>query len=572
MQFDWNEQRQAIFQDRYALKEGKRIKETNPNQMLDRVARALAFNDAEAKEFRYDLLDEFRFLPAGRILSGAGSEQYSATYYNCFVLGVDPIYKPHGVDSRDAILNTISKMVEITCRGGGVGVNWSVLRPDGSIVKGVHGASTGAVGWMRGADALADQVRQGGSRTAALMFVLDCWHPDIEMFIRSKKFSRANFSVVVTDQFMESLKANPKSKWEVRFPDTLDPAYDLLWDGDIDKWEMRGRKTEHGEMDIGSIWEGICSSAIDRGSPGLIFIDACNRASNTRLSEKIICTNPCGEQPLPKYGSCNLGSLNLVSFCGNNGDINRGDLSKVIKSAVKFLDNVIDKSPPLYPEIDSLQKLYRRIGLGTMGLADVLLLNKIRYGSQESLDFISDLYSFIKDEAFIASSGLARERGPAPAYSSDEIETSMAFSGLNDAVKGMMHRDKLRNLAVLTQAPTGTTSILAGVSSGIEPIFSPEYKRKDATGEFTMRHPLFAGEEMSYHVTAYDVTPEEHIMVQACMQKFIDSGISKTVNLPACATEEDADKIFRTAYDMGVKGITIYKGGSLDDICKSCSI
>ena len=549
MQFPWTKQREDIFIDRYALRHNGDILEAEVFEMWNRVAKAVAHNRTEESEFR-DLLWDFKFLPAGRILSGAGSMQHSATWYNCFVLGINPSDKRYGKDSRNAILDTISKMVEINCRGGGVGINWSVLRPDRSYVRGVHGASTGPIGWMRGADALADQVRQGGSRTAALMFMLDDWHPDIEAFVKSERFKRANFSVSISDDFMASLRRG--ARWRLRFPDTKDPAYDLLWNGDIRKWEEDGRPVISKDVDTQSIWSAICESAISRGSPGLMFVDKCNRASAIPIvnsSERFICMNPCGEQPLPEYGSCNLGSINLVSMCSENGDIRWEDLSSVIHSAIKFLDNVIDKSPPLYPEIDGLQRLYRRIGLGTMGLADVLILNKIRYGSQESLDFIAKLYSFIGGTAYRANRKLARERGTAPMSSI------------------------LRNTSILTQAPTGTVSILAGVSSGIEPVFSSEYTRKDATGEHHMEHPLFSDPKQSYHVTAYDVTPIEHVDVQAELQKYIDTSISKTVNLPPCSTAKDADKVFRLAFEMGCKGITIYRGGSLDDVlsCKTCN-
>lgn len=567
MQFDWNDQREAVFIDRYALKDNGDLSEDRVSQMWNRVAGSIAHDSNERQEF-LDILKDFRFLPAGRILSGAGSGQHSATFYNCFVLGINPTDPSYGKDSRNAILSSISKMVEITCRGGGVGINWSVLRPDKSHVRGVHGVSTGSVGWMRGADVLADQVRQGGSRTAALMFMLDDWHPDIMKFVESDKFLRANFSVAISDGFMNTLYDN--GWWLLVFPNTSDPAYDLLWDGDIDKWRKEGRKVVTKEIRASRIWGSICKSALRHGNPGVVFINRCNQMSNTYYSERLICTNPCGEQPLPEYGSCNLGSINLVSICNANGDINRQELSKVIKSAVKFLDNVIDKSPPLYSEIDGLQKLYRRIGLGTMGLADVLLLNKIRYGSEESLDFISELYSFIRDEAYKADADLAGKRGAAPMFSHEFLHSYMA-SDLEDALANHIRLHGLRNMSVLTQAPTGTISILAGVSSGIEPIFNAEYMRKDATGEYLVKHPLLQDPRRAYEVTAHEVTPEEHIEVQARLQKFVDSSISKTINMPKGTTAEDIDKAYRLGWERGVKGVTIYVDGSQDNILTGCS-
>lgn len=559
MQFDWNDQREAVFTDRYALKDNGDLVETKVAQMWNRVAGSIAHNASERSEF-YDLLEDFRFLPAGRILSGAGSKQHSATFYNCFVLGLNPTDHSHGRDSRDAILNTISKMVEINCRGGGVGINWSILRPNKSNVKGVHGTSTGPIGWMRGADALADQVRQGGSRTAALMFMLNDWHPDIIDFVTSDKFLKANFSVAISDEFMNALSRD--ASWTLIFPDTHDPAYDLLWDGDINKWKEEGRKIIAKDIKASYLWKSICESARRHGNPGIVFIDRCNQLSNTYYSEKLICTNPCGEQPLPEYGSCNLGSINLVALCSSNGDINKYELTWAIRSAIKFLDNIIDKSPPLYSEIDNLQKLYRRIGLGVMGLADVFLLNKIRYGSPESLSFISDLYSFIRDEAYKWDTILALERGHAPMFSPVFLASRMA-DNLPDPLIDHISIHGLRNMSILTQAPTGTTSILAGVSSGIEPIFSSEYIREDATGKYMVRHPLFLNSKRTpYQVTAHEITPEEHIEVQAQLQKFIDSSISKTINMPKSTTIEDVDKAYRLGWDKGVKGITVYADGS----------
>lgn len=567
MQFPWTPQRQNVFLDRYALRHNGEVLEKDVRQMIYRVAGSVAHNVAERMEFT-ELLSDFKFLPAGRILSAAGSDQHSATWYNCFVLGVNPSDHSHGKDSRDAILNTISRMVELNCRGGGVGINWSALRPDGSYVRGVHGISTGSIGWMRGADAMADQVRQGGSRTAALMFLLNDWHPDITYFIHSNRFRRANFSVAISDQFMEDLDEG-KKKWTLRFPDTTDPAYDLLWDGDINKWEYEeGREVIYKEVDLLLLWNDICDSAWAGGNPGLVFIDRCNDLSLS--GERLIGTNPCGEQPLPEYGSCNLGSINLVAMCNENGDINKNELAEVVRSAVKFLDNVIDKSPPTYSEIDGLQRLYRRIGLGTMGLADVLILNKLKYGSEESLAFIKGLYGAIQDMAFTASSLLAETRGVAPKFSK-RIRSS-PFIGRSSRVVQMCCEAGLRNTALLTQAPTGTISMLAGVSSGIEPVFASEYHRKDAIGEYDVVHPLFQGTKHPYHVTAYDISPEQHVAVQAILQKYVDSSISKTVNLPACSQVDTVNSIYRLAYACGCKGITVYRGDK-DSVlsCKVCT-
>lgn len=563
MQFPWNDQREKTFLDRYALKDRSGdLLETKPHQMWNRVAQALSFNRWEEDEFRY-ALEDFMFVPAGRVLAAAGSGQNSATFYNCFVLGMDsPLHK--GKDSRDAIMHTISQMVELNCRGGGVGINWSALRPDMSKVRGVQGLSTGPIGWMKGADALADQVRQGGSRTAALMFMLDDWHPDVVQFVKADRFKRANFSVSISDEFMEALYSG--RRWRLRFPDTADPAYDVVWSGDIEAWEDSGKPVIEFDIDPNSLWKRMCESARESGNPGVVFLDRCNQMA---YGDRLVATNPCGEQPLPEYGSCNLGSLNLAAFCSENGDINRALLSKVIRTAVRMLDNIIDLSPPTFYEIDSKQKMFRRIGLGVMGFADALILNKIRYGSEESLAFIRDLFSFIRDTAFMASHELAEERGSAPMFCEDEFVCSYIASTLPDPIREACSTG-MRNTAILTMPPTGTISVLAGVNSGIEPVFSADYIRRDATGEHRVHHPLFGRAKASHLVTAHQIPPMDHIAVQAELQRHIDASISKTINMPASATEQDIDQAFRIAYDMGCKGVTVYRNESIDEEIYKC--
>ncbi len=559
---EWNEQRSKVFEDRYALHEEDH-QETSCQEMWVRVSDAIGFNEGERLLF-YRLLKDFQFLPAGRILSGAGSKQHAATYYNCFVLGMSPLDLSHGRDSRDAIMSTITKMIEINCRGGGIGLNWSTLRPSTSEIRGVHGYSTGPAGWMRGADAMADQVRQGGSRTAALMFMMDVWHPDIMNFVTARNFLKANFSVAVSDEFMRCLYRG--GRWKLEFPDTQDPAYDILWDGDFDTWKAHGRGVKsYGTIPAKKLWKAICESAAECGSPGIVFLDTCNGAAHATGSERLICTNPCGEQPLPEYGSCNLGSINLVAMCNDDGHVNKPRLGELIPRAIRFLDNVIDKTPPIFPEIDNLQDLYRRIGLGTTGLADVLILNKIKYGSPKSLSFIDDLYGFIANKAYEASALLAAEKGAAPLFNHERFFLSAISNVLSSKTKKLILKYGLRNTAVLTQAPAGTISILAGVSSGIEPIFSADYTRTDATGTHFVSHPLFKDEIKSYHVTAHDIHFNEHVRVQAQLQRYVDSSISKTINLPKEATWKEVDQAYRMAHQLGCKGVTVYRDGSLED-------
>ena len=570
-----------MFQDRYALKDptGKLL-EDDPKQMWRRVAEVFGQTKFEKEEF-FSILSDFQFVPSGRILAGAGSGTTS-TYYNCFVIGIKSNNPDLGNDSRQGIMDTLSNMIEITARGGGVGMNWSTLRPSGSFIKGVQGNSSGSNSWMKGADGLADQIRQGGSRTAALMFMLDDWHPDVMEFASAERpFLRANFSVTVSDRFMKVLSED--GDWTFLFPDTTHPMYNTEWDGNLERWVESGLPViDHGTVKASLLWNMICEGAYKNGSPGLVFLEKCNKESNTWYVENLICMNPCGEQSLPAGGSCNLGSINLTSFWDPvRQDINWTELDKVVRSSIKFLDNVITLSKGINEEIGDIQRNVRRIGLGTMGLADILILKQLRYGSDESLTFIGELYTFIRDCAYDESVNLAKRLGPAPALNKDLYLKGSFVKTLPNHIKAKIRKFGIRNLQLLTQAPTGTTGILAGASSGIEPIFSDKYLRRDATGEHVVVHPLFEGERKDYHVTANDVSGFEHILVQSTIQRLIDSSISKTINMHRDSTVKDISDAYQKAYALGCKGITIYRNGSLEDVlvtqeeaeaCEACSL
>jgi ribonucleoside-diphosphate reductase alpha chain len=573
----WDEQRRDVFLDRYAARRADgTLAEDEPSAMWARVSSAVGCNPYQGLRF-FEALADWRFVPSGRILSGAGLEGQN-TMYNCFVLGVEPgDQDPPGRDSRRSIMDTLGRMVEITARGGGVGINWSVLRPEGAEIRGVRGKSSGAVNWMRGADGLADQIRQGGSRTAALMFMLDIWHPDVLSLVREgTNFKRANFSVAVSDAFMDALQRG--ADWTLRFPDTSDPDYDTEWDGDIIRWAARGHRVkEYGTVAAADLWGRLCMSAWATGNPGVVYMDRCNQLSNTGDFEQLIGTNPCAEQPLPANGCCNLGSINLLAMWDEDKRaMDWPQLRQTVRTAVEFMDRVIDVSVDVNWPIGSLQRRVRRIGIGTMGLADVLLMEGIRYGSGESLDYIHRLYGFIRDAAYEASADLAAALGPAPAYTNRYLERPF-IRNLPSRIREKIQKAGIRNLAILTQAPTGTTSILAGASSGIEPIFSRTYTRKDATGTHEVRHPLLWGGEEDYQVVAHEVPPDEHVYVQAVVQQYVDSSISKTINLPPCAGLEDVDRAFRLAYETGCKGVTVYRDGSrgegvLNTSCPTCQV
>jgi len=562
----WNEQRERVFLDRYALKDvvGNPIEKT-PEEMFRRVANAVGKTDEERDAF-FKLMNEWKFLPGGRILAGAGSG-HEVTYFNCFVIPVQARESRHGNDSRTAIMDTIATMLEINSRGGGVGINWSTLRPRGSHVRGVGGTSSGAVSWMLAANGVAAQVEQGGTRRAALMFMLWDWHPDILEFIEVKKdrtkMHHANLSICVSDEFMEAVK-NDKM-WRLEFPDTTHPDYDTLWDGDLHEWKRKGYPVVvYKEIPARELWRRICYAAWENGEPGVVFLERVNKLYNAAYCSKIISTNPCGELPLEPYGVCCLGALNLVAFWNSEeGSVDDAELRKATRLAVRFLDNVLDINPYFIQENKEQVERLRRIGLGTMGLADLLILMGIRYGSSKAKGFATGLYYTIAEEAYLESTELARERGPFKAFDADKFLASPFVQGLSHKVREAIAKHGIRNATLLTQAPTGTTSILAGVANGIEPIFAEEYTRRDRTGEHVVRHWLA---DYPAFVCAHELTPEKHVRMQAAVQRYVDASISKTVNAPNSHTPEEVDELFMSAYDLGCKGITYYRDGSREGV------
>jgi len=567
----WDKQRRIVFLDRYALKDNLgRPVEQEPEQMWQRVARVFANNERERNSF-LSAMRGFKFIPGGRVLAGAGTNTLMA-YYNCFLVPIECSDSKKGNDSRQGIMETMANVIEINCRGGGVGINWSTLRPKGSYVQGVHGHSSGVIGWSRAMSALVRQVEQGGSREAALIFLLEDWHPDIIEFIRMKRdldtVRNANVSIGVSDAFMEAVRTN--SEWKLVFPETSHPEYNRFWTGDLRGWLDRGLPVRvYQTIKARQLWDLICESAWCSGEPGVVFLDRCQTMSNTWYTERIRGVNVCGEQPLPDWGVCNLGAINLVAHMDKNGNVQDAQLARTIHTAVAFLDNVIDKNLYLNEKMKERQLRIRRIGLGTMGLADALLLAGIRYGSPESVTWVDRVYAKIRNTAYWASVKLAEERGPAPAFDPDKYLQGPFIRRLPENLQEAIRNRGIRNLSLLTQAPTGTTSILAGVSSGIEPVFSWTYVRKDKTGEYLIEHPLYAKYEKNlpdYFVTAYDLTPQEHVTVQAAVQKYVDSSISKTVNAPNNHTLQEVKELFELAYEQGCKGITYYRDGSREGV------
>jgi ribonucleotide reductase alpha subunit/intein/homing endonuclease len=390
------------------------------------------------------------------------------------------------------------------------------------------------------------------SRRGALMLMLDDNHPDIEEFITVKrtpgKIEHANLSVCISDKFMQAVKD--------------DADWDLVWQGKVMK-TIRARQ----------LWDLICTSAWESAEPGMVFMDRYNAESNTWYYENIRCVNPCGEQGLPPWNVCNLGAINLSAFV-ENGQMNYERLAEISKVAMRFLDNVIDANEYFLEENREAQMGTRRTGLGTMGLADALIKMKVAYGSDESLPIIERIYQTIRDAAYEASSDIAAEKGAFPRFDREKYMQGRFIQRLPQAIQEKIRRQGIRNAVLLTQAPTGTTSLFAGVSSGIEPVYDFAMVRRDRTGEHILYHPLLQEwrdkhpnePTPHYFVSSKDLTPEEHVRVQATIQRYTDSSISKTVNAPHDHTVEQVQKLYRLAYEMGCKGITYYRDGSRDAV------
>ncbi len=563
--------RQKVFLDRYSLKDEKgNPMEKTPDEMWKRVAKAIA--GVEKKKDRkiwekkfYDVMEDFKFLPGGRILSGAGTG-FDVTYFNCFVI-------PNPPDSRGGIMENLTQMIEIMARAGGVGLNLSSLRPRGARVKKVNGFSSGPMNWAELYSlATKDIVQQGGSRRGALMLMLHDWHPDIEEFITVKqdlnKINGANLSVCVSDAFMEAVKKD--ASWDLVFPNLDDPKYDKKWTGDIEEWKKQGGKVEVKKTVKASyLWDLICKAAWQSAEPGLHFLDRSNKRSNTWYFERLSATNPCGEQPLSPWAVCNLGAMNLAAYV-KTGQFDYDSFGKDVRTAMRFLDNVIDDTYYFYKENEKIAKDIRRTGLGILGLADALIKMKVKYGAEESLPVIEKIFKTLRDNAYIVSSDIALEKGAFPKYNKEKYQKGFHIQKLPEEIKAKIAKQGIRNAVLLTIAPTGTTSLISGVSSGVEPVYEFEFIRNDRLGKHMMYHPLFEEwkkenpntAKPDYFVSANDLTPEEHIKVQAVAQDYIDSSISKTVNAPKTHSVEDVKRLYELAYDSGLKGITYMRDGS----------
>lgn len=518
-----------------------------------RVAKAVAAVEAPEQrgvwEDRFrEAIAGFRFIPAGRILAGAGTSR-SVTLFNCFVMGAIP-------DNLDGIFEHLKQAALTMQQGGGVGTDFSTIRPSGALVKGIAADASGPLSFMDCWDSMCRTVHSAGQRRGAMMGCLRIDHPDIEEFIDAKRdptrFRNFNLSVLVTDAFMTALGSD--SEWP------------LMFNGDTVR-SVRARK----------LWEQLMRATYDVAEPGVIFIDRVNEHNNLAHCETICASNPCGEQMLPPYGACLLGSINLAALVNGpfqeDALLHEDQLSELTRIAVRLLDNVIDIS--LYPlgEQDAEAKAKRRIGLGITGLADALLFCGATYGSGDAVELTRKWLGTIKREAYRASALLAAEKGAFPLYEACMLERSNLES-LDDETRGLIAKHGLRNGCLTSIAPTGTTSLLAGnVSSGIEPVFAYSYTRKIRQPDGSTRDEQVEDYAMrvwrtvkgdtppppKLFVSSQTLTPSDHLTMQAAAQAFIDSSISKTVNCPEDISFDAFADTYIEAYHLGCKGLTTYR-------------
>src|SRR5688572_19566947 len=572
-----NQNARTVIEKRYLIKDATGKPTEQPEDMFWRVAGTVAEADrrygasdeavsAAAKEF-YELMTQRRFEPNSPTLMNAGRPlgQLSA----CFVLPVEDSLS----NGHNGIYDTLRSMALIHQSGGGTGFSFSRLRGTGSMVRSTTGVASGPVSFMKLYDASTDAVKQGGTRRGANMGILRVDHPDVMMFINSKEdlsqITNFNISVAVTTKFMEAVKAGTSY-------DLVDPS--------------SGKVT--GQMDAREVWDKMIDGAWRTGEPGCFFIDEANRYNPVPHVGAYEATNPCGEQPLLPYDVCNLGSIN-IGYYVTDGKLDWDALARDIHTSVRFLDNIIDVNKYPLPEIDALSKRIRRIGFGVMGFADALVKLGIPYNTDEGVEFGRKLQEFVDVESKRESARLADERGPFPEWARSiwGPDETCARDAEGKRIRPMQ---MLRNCNVNTIAPTGTISIIAGCSSGIEPLFAVAFMRNQAGAmmpdvnedfvalakregwysdalmekiakEGHIHFPEVPEKWQRVFVTAHDITPEWHVRMQAAFQEYCDSAISKTTNFPHVATPADVRAIYELAYELKCKGVTVYRDGSRDN-------
>ncbi|HEY0417986.1 MAG TPA: adenosylcobalamin-dependent ribonucleoside-diphosphate reductase, partial [Acetobacteraceae bacterium] len=521
-----------------------------------RVARALAAAETNPGQWEqpfHDALADFKFLPAGRILSGAGADR-RVTLFNCFVMG----------DIEDDLGHIFGHLREAALtmqQGGGIGYDFSSLRPKGAPVRGVGADASGPLSFMDVWDSMCRTIMSAGARRGAMMATLRCDHPDIEAFVAAKRepgrLRNFNLSVLVTDAFMAAVERGAE-------------------------WPLVFGGVTYRTLPAKALWDAITRATYDYAEPGVIFIDRINARNNLAYCETIHSTNPCGEQPLPPYGACLLGSINLTRLVRGpftpGARLDEDALAELVGVAVRMMDNTIDVSgfPLEAQRQEALAK--RRIGLGMTGLADALMMVGLRYGSPEAARVAGDWARRISRAAYLTSADLAREKGPFPLFDRDAYLAGETVRELDEDVRALIAQHGIRNALLTSVAPTGTISLVAdNISSGVEPVFAHAYTRKVREPDGSIRE-----EEVSDHavrlyramfgkhaalpahfVTAQELSPAEHVRMQAAVQRYVDSAISKTVNVPETIGFEAFQEVYREAYRSGCKGCTTYRPNAI---------
>jgi ribonucleoside-diphosphate reductase alpha chain len=544
---------QQIWEGKYRYQPPGGQAERSVEDSWARVASAAAAAERGANrkvwERRFlDAMADFAFIPAGRVLAGAGTGR-DVTLFNCFVMGAIG-------DDMGSIFANVREAALTLQQGGGIGHDFSTLRPKGAPVRGVGADASGPVSFMDVWDAMCKTIMSAGSRRGAMMGTLRCDHPDIEAFIEAKadpaRLRNFNLSVLATDAFMEAVKA--------------DAAWPFVFGGEVFR-----------TVSARGLWHKIMRSAYDYAEPGVIFIDRVNALNNLSYCESIGSTNPCGEQPLPPYGACLLGSINLAALIeepfSSSARLNERRLGTLVPTAVRLLDNIIDVSRYPLPAQEKEAKSKRRIGLGVTGLGDALILCGKHYGSEEARDLAGRWMAQIAHAAYAASAALAKEKGAFPLFDAAEFLKRPFPSSLPASLQEEIRAHGIRNGVLTSIAPTGTISLLAGnVSSGIEPVFDFEYRRRilDPSGaphyetveDYAVRLYREQSADAAFtdaFVTAHELTPQQHLLMQAALQRHVDASISKTVNCPKNIAFEDFETLYLDAYRLGLKGCTAYR-------------
>jgi ribonucleoside-diphosphate reductase alpha chain len=544
---------QQIWETKYRFDPPSGAPERSIDETWARVAAAAASAEkpANRKAWRGRFLEAlagFAFIPAGRVLAGAGTER-AVTLFNCFVMGEIG-------DDMGAIFAQVREAALTLQQGGGIGHDFSTLRPRGALVHGVGADASGPVSFMDVWDSMCKTIMSAGSRRGAMMGALRCDHPDIEAFIEAKadpqKLRNFNLSVLVTDDFMDAVKA--------------DGEWPLVFGGEV-----------YRTLSARGLWHKIMRSAYDYAEPGVIFIDRVNALNNLNYCEKIKSTNPCGEQPLPPYGACLLGSINLAALIRDpfapGAKLDEERLATLTPIAVRLLDNIIEISRYPLPEQEREAKAKRRIGLGVTGLADALIMCGKHYGSEEGRALAGRWMEKIAHAAYAASVELAKEKGAFPLFDAGQFLSQPFPTALPAALREAIGKHGIRNGVLTSIAPTGTISLLAGnVSSGIEPVFDLEYRRRILAPDGTPTHQevedyavrVFREKHADAplpdaFVTAHELSPQQHALMQAALQRYVDASISKTVNCPASMPFEEFEALYLDAYRLGLKGCAAYR-------------